>query len=487
LTAKEAIVLSLFIIGTPIGIVLAMNNKMIRNLLMFLVVFCTVKTDLMDINIIGRDWYRGTTRGIEVSYVDGMVWILLGVALLQTRRERKPFLPAAFAPMVIYFFYCIINVLSHDPKLFGLYELSKILRGIIAYTAVAVNVRDRNDIILLVNAFATITLYEGWQAVSQRYQMGMNRVKGSTDNPNTLSMYCCICVSMCIAMACSNVPRKTQLMCLVAIPVGIVAVVLTQSRTGFVTVFLVSLGTAWSAGLFKPKPKNIIIMSLAVLAGTFIIGQSWKTIGGRMEENKEEITNDPTQGRGYYFNLAALMRADEPLGVGLNNWSWAATNKYGGMLGMEYNAYTDVNTMPDRTVPRNSPDLAQAAPGHSLPALTQGELGYPGAVLFAIIWLRWFSITIPSLFKKKGNDLFRMFGVGAFWGLTAALIQSQTEWEFRQTPLFLLIHFMMGAVAGIIHRDQVIVKIQHAFKIQQMIAARKEKRMLQLQKENGQV
>ncbi len=485
MTAKEAIVLGLFIIATPIGIVLAMNNKMLRNALMFLLVFCTTKTDLVDINFIGRDWYRGTTRGIEVSYVDMMVWILLGVALIQTKRDKKPFTPAGMAPLLLYFVYCIINVLMHEPKLFGVYELSKILRGIVAYSTVAINIRDRNDLILVVNAFAMVAIYQGYEAITQRYRMGMNRVKGLTDNPNTLSMYCCICVAVCISVAFSNAPSKTRTLCFIGIPLAIIAVVLTQSRTGFVTVMLVSAGSAWSAGLFKPKPRNIIIMSIAVIAGSFVIAQSWDTIGGRMEENKEEITDDPTQGRGYYFNLAALMRADEPLGVGLNNWSWAATNKYGAMLGMEYNPYTDVNTMPDMEVPRNSPDLAQAAPGHSLSALTQGELGYPGVLFFAIVWLRWYSLVTPFLFKK-GNDLFRMMGTGAFWGLTAALIQSQTEWEFRQTPLFLLVHFMMGTVAGIVHRDQVMVKKQHAFKIQKMLAARREKRMLQLQKENEQ-
>lgn len=462
-----------------------MSNRLVRDLLIFLLVFCTTKTDLIDINFMGRDWYRGTTRGIEVSYVDMMVWILLGVAFLQTRRSKKPFVPAAFAPMVIYFLYCIINVMTHDPKLFGVYELSKILRGIFAYTAIAVNVRDRNDLLLVVNAFASVAVYQGWEALNQRYRMGMNRVKGTTDNPNTLSMYCCICVAICIAMAFSNAPKLTKFLCYLGIPMGILAVILTQSRTGFVTVLFVSAGSAWSAGLLKPKPRNIAIMSIAVVAGSFVIAQSWDTIGGRMAENTEEITDDPTQGRGYYFNLAALMRADEPMGVGLNNWSWAATNKYGGMLGMEYNPYSNVNTMPDQTVPRNSPDLAQAAPGHSLPALTQGELGYPGAILFAIVWLRWFSLVVPFVFKK-GNDLFRMMGAGCFWGLTAALIQSQTEWEFRQTPLFLLIHFMMGTVAALVYRNEVILKKQKYIQQQKMMEARKARRLAQLQKENEQ-
>ena len=450
-----------------------MSQKTIRNLLMFLVVFCTTKTDLVDINFIGRDWYRGTTRGIEVSYVDMMVWILLGVALVQTRRDRKPFTPAGFLPLVCYFLYCISNVLMHDPKLFGLYELSKILRGIVSYTAVALNVRSRNDVVLVANAFACIAVYEGFEAINQRYRMGMNRVKGTTDNPNTLSMYCCICASMCVAIGFSNAPKLTRALCIMGIPLAVVAVILTQSRTGFVTVIMVSAGSAWSAGLFKPKPRNIALMSIAVVAGSFLIAQSWDTIGGRMAENSEEITNDPTQGRGYYFNLAGLMRKDEPLGVGLNNWSWAATNKYGGILGMVYNPYLNVDTVPDMEVPRNSPDLAQAAPAHSLPALTMGELGYPGAFLFAIVWIRWFSLLIPYLFQK-GNDIFRMYGTGCFWGLTAAFIQSQTEWEFRQTPLFLLIHFMLGGAAALTYRNQVLKKQQKMMRRQKLLAVVKQ-------------
>ncbi len=190
-----------------------------------------------------------------------------------------------------------------------------------------------------------------------------------------------------------------------------------------------------------------------------------------MEENSAEITDDPTQGRGYYFNLVRLMHQDEPLGVGLNNWSYATTNKYGGMLGMEYNAYSGTEHAPDMEVPWGSKDLAQAAPGHSLPAITLGELGYPGAILFTIVWLRWFSLVVPYLFKK-GNDLFRMVGTGCFWGLTATLIQSQTEWEFRQTPLFLLVHFIMGTAAGLLHYNQLQEKKRKEIRNHRLIAAR---------------
>ncbi len=202
----------------------------------------------------------------------------MGVALIQTRRERKAFIPAGFIPLILYFLYCAVNVVIHDPKLFGLWELTKILRGIVAYTTIAINVRDRNDLVLIVNAIACATIYQGTEAVNQRYRMGMNRVKGTTDHANTLSMYCCICVSMCIAVAFSNAPLKTRIMCLLGAPLGILAVVLSQSRTGFVTVILVSAGSAWNAGLFKPKPRNIIIVSLAVLAGAFVIAQSWDGI-----------------------------------------------------------------------------------------------------------------------------------------------------------------------------------------------------------------
>jgi hypothetical protein len=36
--------------------------------------------------------------------------------------------------------------------------------------------------------------------------------------------------------------------------------------------------------------------------------------------------------------------------------------------------------------------MAQAAPAHSLAALTVGELGIPGLVLLTVLWLRWFQM-----------------------------------------------------------------------------------------------
>src|SRR5438105_2005881 len=81
-------------------------------------------------------------------------------------------------------------------------------------------------------------------------------------------------------------------------------------------------------------------------------------------------------GRGYYIRVAAAIAEDRWFGVGLNNWSYWVSQKYGPMLGYRFVPYRGMDKDPSLVIPPGSNvDEAQAAPAHSLAALTVGELG----------------------------------------------------------------------------------------------------------------
>ena len=109
----------------------------------------------------------------------------------------------------------------------------------------------------------------------------------------------------------------------------------------------------------------------------------------------------------------------------------------------------EVNTPPDQTVPRNTAGLtrAQAAPSHNLFALTVSELGWPGLLLMAAIWARWFQMSGVFLLLRKMETVSVRFAIGAFFAVSGAFLQSLTEWEFRRTPALFLCHIIVGALA----------------------------------------
>ena len=93
-------------------------------------------------------------------------------------------------------------------------------------------------------------------------------------------------------------------------------------------------------------------------------------------------------------------------------------------------------------------DAPQAAPAHSLAALTVGEMGFGGLALLTLLWLRWFSMGI-GFFRPRTPDPMRRLGVGIFFCTCGIFIQSITEWVFHQTPIYFTFHILIGTLASL--------------------------------------
>jgi hypothetical protein len=155
------------------------------------------------------------------------------------------------------------------------------------------------------------------------------------------------------------------------------------------------------------------------------------------------------EGRGAYLLLAEKIVVREPFGCGLNNWSWCVSNRYGQLIEQYYVPYNGTEERPPkRRIRRHAHiDAPQAAPAHSLYAITLGETGYVGVALLAIVWIRWFSIAGSFIFHRS-SALKSRFGIGVFGALMGAFGQSLSEWEVRLTPLAFLLHILIGAAAS---------------------------------------
>src|SRR5262245_24150892 len=117
-----------------VGRALCVRSARLRDACAFLLVFGTTGTDLLDINFLSREWYRGTTRGIELSWLD-LIWIPLLLSL--PRKEQRRAWPPAFGPMLVFFVYNALVVACSEPMLFGIFELSKMLRQLCVFVTMA--------------------------------------------------------------------------------------------------------------------------------------------------------------------------------------------------------------------------------------------------------------------------------------------------------------------------------------------------------------
>ncbi|MDB6108592.1 MAG: hypothetical protein JWR69_342 [Pedosphaera sp.] len=433
------------------GIIATTASRRLRDMFFFLFVVFTVMTQRLDVNFVSREWYRGTTRGFEFSAMDVLSLSIFFSSLLRPQPGQSRFYwPPSLGLLLLFFCYAALSVGISDPQLFGLFELSKMLRGLVVFLVAALFIRTERELRILVLALACVVCWQGMFALYQRFYVGLYRIPASLGDPNSFSMYLCMLCPVFVAAVTSDFPKLIKYLASLAMLLGGIGVILSISRTGVATLVVVMLGATLACMSLKVTPKKIGISLLVVLVTGGLFFKAWNTLETRYREaTLDQEYHGKGQGRGYYLRLARAIASDRFFGVGLNNWSYWVSNDYGPRLGYHFVPYIGTERWPSDVVPpgRNI-DAAQAAPAHNLGALVLGELGVPGLVLFALLWMRWFQMGMSFLWKRVSDPMHRM-GVGFFFACWGIFLQSLTEWVYRQTSIFFTFNVLLGALASL--------------------------------------
>src|SRR5260221_534650 len=117
---KHLIGLALMVIGTMGGSLLACFSRWVRDAMFLALILGRVVTDRLDVHFFSLEWYRGTTRGIEFSFVDILAFSLLAGLVVGRRFDRGPrwFWPASLGMIMLYFFYACFSVGISEPRMF---------------------------------------------------------------------------------------------------------------------------------------------------------------------------------------------------------------------------------------------------------------------------------------------------------------------------------------------------------------------------------
>lgn len=450
MNTNHVIAFFLLIFATGVGVVVTTLSQRARDVGFFVLVAGAVFTNRMDVNFFSQEWYRGTTRGVEVTALDVIAVCLIAASLLIPRYKTLPrfYLPGGLTFMVLYASYCLFSVLVSDPKMFGAFELTKVVRGMVFFTAAALFVRTRRELLILVFALGCAVSVEGVLAVKQRYWEGIHRVGGSVEDPNSLSMYMCLVSPIFVAAASVDFPRWLRALCWICFGAAAVSILLTISRAGIPIFAMVMLGTTVFCVSWKPTLKKAVVTFLISLVAMAACLKAWDMMMDRYEQAtlEEEYLDDKNEGRGVYFRWAGAILRDHPFGVGFGNWSYWVSAVYGPEAGFPYLAYDDYRISPKDIELANA---VYAAPAHNLGVLTVGELGWPGLFLFALVWLRFFWMGSTFLWTCRSSDPMRRLGIGLFFCVCGIFLQSVTEWVYRQTPIFITFHLLVGTLASL--------------------------------------
>ncbi|HZZ20308.1 MAG TPA: O-antigen ligase family protein [Opitutaceae bacterium] len=448
---EHIIALAMIPLATAIGALLCACFARMRDIFFFAMVSLAVFAERLDVNFFSEAWYRGTTRGIQVTVIEMMGFgVLFGCLVGRRDGGRRFFWPASLGLMLLYLLDATISVISSDPKVFGVFELSKIMAALVVFLASAAYVRSRREWNILVVALGCVVGFEGVWAVKQHFLMHLDRVAGTLDHANSLSMYFCMTTPLLVAVACAGWSKRLKLFCGISSGLATVGLILTYSRAG-IPVFGVAVGATILACMsWRLTPSKVVIRLLVVAGAAALVIACWSQIERRYSEAtlEEEYLDTNVDGRGVYLRLATEIAKDHFMGVGLNNWSYYVSKTYGPRIGyrfVDYDYLVGLYGTDDDKLFANS---YLAAPAHNLGALTLGELGIPGILIFTALWLRWFSMGLPFIIRPRGEAM-RTMGIGLLFGICGIFGQSLTEWVYRQTPILFTFQILVGALASL--------------------------------------
>jgi hypothetical protein len=448
--AKDIIALGLLLVATLVGVGVTSISPRARDLAFFLMLAGAVVTHKLDVNFLSHFWYRGTTRGLEISFVDVLaVSVLVSSFLFPPPGVSRWYWPASLGLMLLFFAYASLSVAFAEPKMNGVFELSKMARGLVFFLAAALFVRSERELSIVVLALGCAMCFEGALALKQRALDGIYRVSGSLEHENSFSMYLCLVGPIFVAAANSTLPKSVRYLSFIAIGLAGVSMLLTISRAGIPIFAFIMLSTTILCITWRITLKKIAITCLVCCCTAAMVVRAWDTLKDRYLEAtfEQEYLDENLEGRGFYLRLAKSIVADRFFGVGLNNWSHWVSKSYGPRLGTAYEDYDSLTSTPDR---EEVQDFNYAAPAHNLGALVVGELGVPGLLLFAVLWMRWLQMGLFFLWPRVPFAMHRL-GVGLLFGMGGVLLQSATEWTFRQTHIYLSFHILLGVLASLYH------------------------------------
>jgi hypothetical protein len=421
-----------------------------RDVMLFALVFGAVLLEKMDVTFLGQYWYRGTSRGIEISAVDvAPLCLLIATLLLPRYRGGRFFWPASLGLMLVYFAYCCVSVANATPQLYGVWELAKVFRGIIVLVAAALFVRSRRELAIVVVAIGCAVWLEAGNSLEQRFFKGAFRPPGTLDHENTLSTYLCTVGPVLMAATMANWSKWLRWFAGISCLLAAGTELLTLSRMG-IPVFAVTVtATAIMCTSWKITRQKIGILAAALACVAGLLYVSWDGIKARYTQSNiqaELMDANAIETRGVYWRLAWLIMEDHPYGVGLNNWSYYVGKQYGPELGYRYTDYDDIKWTPEKDDAR---EIFLAPAADTLPALMLGELGVAGLVVFLLVWLRWFQMGATFLWRRLNPDPMHRMAIGLLFGAAGIFMQSATEWTYRQTPVLFTFHVMMGILASL--------------------------------------
>ena len=382
------------------------------------------------INFFSHEFYRGTSRGLEVSLVYiTAASLLLTFFILRGYRKICPDWGSRL--YLIYFLLCIPSVWNAQDRLIFSFELWKMVMVHLVFMAVYYYLEFSDGDIDII--FYGEMLLVGWNTVMMllEYFVGVYRVRGIFPHPNSMAMYMVISGLLFFARYFNRKEGRWTWVWLAVFVMASIAIVLSYSRgsvlcypLGFIITLLCSVvdGISW-----------LKVRRLAFIIPIMLIGAA--LVAPRIIDRFEKAPKASGQTRKQLALAAMNMMRDKTwIGVGLNNWSifnsepYRYNESHNRQVFMEGNQHAMVETV-----------FQQDFNGgivETIYLLVGAECGVP-CMLALLCWFGYYWLSSIRLLGLLRHTEYYYIPAGLFGALTAVFLQSCLEWVLKQQINFI--------------------------------------------------
>ena len=380
------------------------------------------------INFFSDEFYRGSSRGMEVSVIHLLAFALI-LALIACRRFKGWFPETGFWLYAIYFLLCLPSLKTAADGMIAWYEIWKMIMLYLVYLAVYSYLNATGNVRAVLSGIAVFVIFNMLVVVKDHFS-GSYQPHGVFPHQNSLAMAMHLFGTLFFAFYVMNGIRgRTGKLFAVAALLAIAATARSYSRLAL-ALMPMAYGIACLACFVKGRPRAFWRRLVPFL----VIGlMGFAVMLPRIVERFLHAPQSSGDTRVELARCAWEMIKDEPVrGVGINNWGIKINSPY---------PYAEL-------AERNTNRGAEFRDGivETVYLLVCAECGIP-ALVAMLCWFLWYWLSCLRLLGRlKGTKLF-FIPAGLLGGLAADYVQSCFEWVLRQQLNIICLMFVFALIS----------------------------------------
>ena len=433
-STKLSLALFSYLVIAPLMGYLISRDRRLQSWTFGLLVFLTsCHINKLTFMIDSIEWYRGATKGFEIS---ALVVVALALLIGQTlgRKISRPLLAPGTLIYLLYILASLVSIFAAPEKLYVWMAAFRFSQLVIIYLAAFHFFQDAGDLRVLMKSLVVTLCVQMVVVLKMKYVDHIYQVMGWFEHQNALAMWAYMCSLPLLAMALGPSSWRDACWCWVGYAASAVIVESALARASLVAFALGTFLVVVFSLRDRVTPRRVVAPAIMGLIGVVGLAFSFNTILHRFAENRNQAS--------YEFRLrlvetSKLMLHDSSIGIGWNNYAVVVNPPWKYCEVIDNWEISRGNTV--------NPDEEKPQP-ESLYWLILAETGYPGFVTYVL----FLGITLWWCLRAAWH--FRRTLLGAFLlGLSIALIltywHSTIERVLTQTKNLATLLIFLGIVA----------------------------------------